>query len=309
MDSPFASIVPVSKRQLGLITREQLHDAGVSVQQLRTLVNQGTLARIRPRVYEVCGMPPSWEHGLLAALLSAGDGATASHAAAVRLWQCAHRLGDRYELTVPDERRPRLVGVWQHRSTRLRDVDVVVVNGIARTSFERTICDCTTRLSQYQLGRVLDDELRRGLASLARLADCAEALESGPGRHMSVVRSLLSTRDATFNPGGSGAELDLLDIFRRAGFPTPVQQFRVKLQGKSFFLDYAWPPWRIFAEYYGLAWHVGASSVVHDNDRLTELASRGWLPLIFTEEATEKQIVERTADAFRERGVRTLSVA
>ena len=47
--------------------------------------------------------------------------------------------------------------------------------------FERTLCDCTTRLNEYQLGRSLDDGLRRGVASLQRLKDCSERTESAPG--------------------------------------------------------------------------------------------------------------------------------
>ena len=156
-------------------------------------------------------------------------------------------------------------------------------------------------MSEYQLSRVLDDGLRRGAASLARLEDCAERLESGPGRHMSVVRTLLEDRDAMFNPGGSEAELRVFRVLRRARLPLPVQQHELEIDGRTYRPDYAWPAEKIFAEYYGMPHHVGASAVAYDSERVTALAADGWLPLIFTRGSTDSEIIQRTSSAFAQR--------
>ncbi len=158
-------------------------------------------------------------------------------------------------------------------------------------------------MSEYQLGRALDDGLRRGVASLRRLSVCAERLESGPGRHMSAIRAVLATRGIGFDPGGSRSELHLLEVLRRARLPLPVQQYRVNVGGKNFRPDFAWPESKIFAEYYGLAFHSGASAVAADSQRLTALSSAGWLPLVFTHQSSDREIVERTAAALDQRGV------
>jgi hypothetical protein len=288
--------------QHGLITRLQLRDGGLNDDQVRELLRQKVLRRLRPGVLGLVGARDSWERGLLAVVL-ARPGSVASHASAARLWNCEPRPADRYEVTGRGEYRERLRGVGHHRSRTLSDDDVVQRADIPCTSFERTLCDCSTLLSEYQLGRVLDDGLRRGVASLRRLRNCAERLESGPGRRMSVVRSLLTARVADFHPGGSKSELNVLDVLRRARLPLPVQQLRVTVGSKTYRPDFAWPAAKVFAEYYGLPFHIGASAVAADSERLTALSAAGWLPLVFTNASSDREIVERTAAALHQRGL------
>jgi very-short-patch-repair endonuclease len=107
----------------------------------------------------------------------------------------------------------------------------------------------------------------------------------------------------SFDPGGSRSELHLLDVLRRARLPLPVQQHRVKVGSKTFRPDFAWPDLKVFAEYYGLAFHSGASAVAADSERLTALASLGWLPLVFTHQSSDREIVERTTAALDQRRV------
>ncbi|MDQ1475642.1 MAG: hypothetical protein QOE62_871 [Actinomycetota bacterium] len=128
-------------------------------------------------------------------------------------------------------------------------------------------------------------------------------MESGPGRHMSVVRALLAVRGIGFEPGGSRSELQVLEVFRRARLPLPVQQHRVKIGSKTYRPDFAWPQHMVFAGYYGLPFHTGANAVMDDNERLTALSAAGWLPLIFTQRSSDREIVERTTAALHQRRV------
>ncbi len=302
MTAPLASFEKVLASQHGLVTLSQLRDDGITDDQRQSLVDRRLLRRVRPRVYAVVGGRDSWERGLLAVVLSI-DGAVASHSSAARLWRFDPRPEDRYEITVDRARRTEVRGVAFHSSCAVGEDDVLTRADIPCTSFERTLADCTTLLNRSQLGRVLDDGLRRGIASLPRLANCAERLESGPGRHMSVVRSLLAARGIGFDPGGSRSELQLLDVWRRAGIPLPVQQYQVKVAAKTYRPDFAWPAAKVFAEFYGLAFHIGASAVVADSERLTALASAGWLPLVFTYASTDREIVQRVTEALARRRV------
>jgi hypothetical protein len=266
-----ALISSVASEQHALATLEQMDARGVSRRQRDHLVATGVIRRVRPRVYAVAAAPTTWQQTMLAAVLSAGSGAVASHAGAARLWHFARQPRLQLEITVPTLERPRLRGVGVHRTTVLEREDRAVIDGIPTTSFERTLCDLTTRLAPEQLGRALDDGLRRGVAALDRLRACVERLDSGPGRRLSVVQQLLRARGDGFHPGGSRAELDLLDIWRNAGLPLPVQQYEVRVERKTFVLDYAWPELRVFAEYYGLPYHIGAAAVVHDSERITAM--------------------------------------
>jgi hypothetical protein len=302
MDAHLARFESELASQKGLVTLDQLRVGRLSVERIRSLIDRQVLRRIRPRVFGLVGATDSWERGLLAVTLSV-KGSVASHAAAARLWGLEPRPESRYEITVPRDRHVLVRGVVVHRSGTIGERDTSTRHGIVTTSFERTLCDCTTLLSRHQLGRALDDGLRRGVASVKRLKDCSERTESAPGRHMSVTRALLAERGIGFDPGGSQSELDVLKVLRRAGLPEPVQQYRVKIGSKTFRPDFAWPEVIVFAEYYGLLFHAGASAVIADSARLTALAAAGWVPLVFTHASSEREIVERTASALLQRGV------
>jgi hypothetical protein len=301
MASPLAQFEALLASQHGLVTLAQLRKGELSEGQRQRLVDSRILRRVRPRVFAVVGGRETWERGLLAVVLSV-EGAVASHSAAARLWGFQPRPEDRYEITVERKHRTEVRGVAFHSSCAL-DEDVVTRDDISCTSFERTLADCTTLMSEWQLGRALDDGLRRGIASLARLAKCSARLESGPGRHMSVVRSLLAARGIGFDPGGSRSELQLLDVWRRAGVPSPVQQHRIRIGSKTYRPDFAWPAEKVVAEFYGLAFHIGANAVVDDSRRLTALSSAGWLPLVFTHASPDREIVDRVVEALHHRRV------
>jgi len=302
MDANLAPFESVLASQQGLVTLDQLRDGDLHVERIRRLVKRSVLRRVRPGVFALVGASDSWERGLLAVVLSIDD-SVGSHSSAARLWNFAYRPEDRYEITVGRNCYVTLRGVCVHRSGTLGEHDLTKHCGIACTTFERTLCDCTTLLGEHQLGRVLDDGLRRGVASLSRLKDCSERIESGPGRHMSVIRALLAERGIGFDPGGSRSELDVLNVFRKAGLPLPVQQLRVRIGSSNFRPDFAWPDYMIFAEYYGMPYHTGAGAVVADSKRLTALSAAGWLPLIFTHASSDREIIERTSAALQQRGV------
>ncbi|HET9728574.1 MAG TPA: hypothetical protein VFR41_04085 [Acidimicrobiia bacterium] len=300
MDSILAPLEHTLASQRGLVTLDQLRSAAVSHDKVRSLVARKVVRRVRPRVFALVGVEDSWERGLQAVVLSAED-ASASHSAGASLWSFSHRPDRYFEITVDRNRRPELDGVLIHRSRTLDATDIKVVAGIKCTSFERTLCDCTTLLSPFQLSRVLDDGLRRGIASIARLADCAERVESARGRHMSVIRWLLSQRDEAFDPGGSASELRVLRALRAGGVIEPVQQHVVRIRGRRFVLDYAWPKKRVFCEYYGLKVHSGASAVAYDSERITLLAAAGWTPVIVTDGTSDEQIVANARAALETR--------
>ena len=292
MTATLQIIDELASRQWSLISRQQLVDAGVSKLRIKSLLRSGALRRVGYRVYSTFGAPETWERQALAAVLAHGPGAVASHAMAARLWRFAHLPADAFDVTIRVDRES---GLWAHRGLHrtliLPTDDLTEVAGIPCTSFERTLCDCTKLLTEFQLGRVLDDGLRRGVASLGGLVKCAARLDSGPGRRLSVIKTLLAQRDESFNPGGSGSELDVLQVIRDAGLPAPVQQYPVRVAGQRYDLDYAWPDQKIFLEYYGLAVHSGASAVAYDSRRQTALVAVGWRPVIFTDSTTDSEMV------------------
>jgi hypothetical protein len=124
---------------------------------------------------------------------------------------------------------------------------------------------------------------------------------------MSVIRAVLATRHHDFAPGGSASERRVLDVLSSTSLPQPVQQYRVRVGGRRFELDYAWPEHGVFVEYYGLAVHSLPSAVAYDSERLTLLTSAGWTPLVFTDSSTDREIVERVSAVLTPRQVGTLT--
>jgi hypothetical protein len=289
------SIDEIASAQRSLVTKLQLIASDYTEEQITALLRTGALRSVRPGVYATVGSVRSWERDLLAGVLAVGRDGFASHAAAARLWEYVHSPEYTASILVRADFSLRARGV--RRTTILPDDDVTARSGIPCTSFERTLCDCTTLLTAFQLGRVLDDGLRRGVASLKQLERCAVRLDSGRGRRLTVIKELLAQRDANFHPGGSASELDVMQVIRDAGLPLPVQQLEITVEGRTCYPDFAWPDRRLFAEYYGLARHSGASAVARDNDRLSALVAAGWRPLVFDETTSDRTIVKRLTKA------------
>jgi hypothetical protein len=297
METWLQEAAALASRQRGLITARQLAELNVTPNVISSLVRRQWLSRIRPRTYAFAGAPQNWEQQLLAAVLCAGCGACASDSSAANLWTFRHLPYLSLEVSVLRDRRVRLAGVTVRRVTSLDPRDITTRSQVPTTTFERTLVDCSTVLSAFQLSSNLDDGLRRRVASLRALRECVERLRSGPGRRLAVIQSLLDARSTSYDPGGSDSERRVLDVLTAGGLPAPVQQFRVRVGGKTYFLDYAYPEQRVFVEYYGSGWHGTPSAVVYDSERITAMTAQRWLPLIFTEATPDHVMLERTAAA------------
>ena len=284
-------------RQHGLVTRSQLLEAGASPSQIHRLLRTRALQRVRTGVYLLTGSPRTRQQALLGAVLAGAEGAVASHSSAAWMWNFPIGVDTGFEITVLRPRHPEVRGVRVHTTTILEPEDTATRRGVPCTSFERTLCDSTGTRSFAQLGRILDDGLRRGVTSIDRVNTCLLRLDSGPLRKLTIVQGLLHDRGVGYNPGGSGAELRVLRVLTGAGIPPPAQQHRVVVDGRTYFLDYAYTEVRRFIEYYELRSHSTASAVAYDSDRITDLSTIGWKPLIFTDANSDRDIVVRTAKA------------
>ncbi|MEW6154910.1 MAG: type IV toxin-antitoxin system AbiEi family antitoxin domain-containing protein [Actinomycetota bacterium] len=67
-------LTAVFARQLGLVTRTQARDAGLTDRMVHQRVRSGRWVRVGGGVYRVAGVPVTWSHKALAACLVAGPG-------------------------------------------------------------------------------------------------------------------------------------------------------------------------------------------------------------------------------------------
>jgi very-short-patch-repair endonuclease len=71
----------------------------------------------------------------------------------------------------------------------------------------------------------------------------------------------------------SEARLIMID----GGLPELVLQYEVVDVGdRTWRLDFAWPEYRVAAEYDGVAWHSGADAFFRDRRRYSALQELGW---------------------------------
>lgn len=270
----------IAGRQHGLLTSKQLREAAISPAAESTLLARGGLQRVRRGVVRLTGSLSTWEQSLAALCLSIGAPVAASHLSAVRLWGLRSHDTD-LELTLPYTRNSRVRGATVHRSTDLVDIDIVERLGIPTTSIERTLCDVGARVSPRELQRITDHALGTNLTSPDRLARFVERVGTNGRPGVAAMRQRLTAQADSARLAESGPELALARLCTEYGLPRPVPQHAVRIRGRRYRVDLAYPDQRVFLEFDGLRWHSSPEAIARDHRRQNALTSAGWLPLRF----------------------------
>jgi len=106
-------------------------------------------------------------------------------------------------------------------------------------------------------------------------ADLERAVAEQRGRRGIVaVRVLLPYADGRAESSTeSEARLVMIDY----GLPLPELQYEILgSDGEIYRVDYAWPEYRVAAEYQSVAWHAGRNEMVRDNRRFAAVQDTGW---------------------------------
>jgi len=86
-DSTDEVIALIASRAHGVVTRQELLEAGISSKRIRRRVEQGSLLPVHRGVYRVGHAAPSIEARYIAAVKACGEGALLSGPAAAYLWR------------------------------------------------------------------------------------------------------------------------------------------------------------------------------------------------------------------------------
>ncbi len=289
------------RRQFGLITRSQALACGLTPRQIAWLVTSGRWRLARPDVYELPGVPPSWERSVLAAVLAGGDRVAASHGTAGHLRALRHVEDLGIEVVAPLGHHKRLDSVVGHRSGALFDSDLTVYRSIPTTTVARTLVDVSGRLTERKLGQAIDDALRRRIVGLEDLRRTVGRLGSAPGRSMRKVHHTLAVRIPGYDPLQSDLETRALRAITAAGLPVPRQQFPIELDGIPCHLDLAYPEARICIELDGWEWHRTRSAFDDDRRRDAALIKLGWITIRLTASMTDDEMVAVVRAALADR--------
>jgi very-short-patch-repair endonuclease len=240
-----ARLAVIAARQHGVVTVEQLREAGIDKYRVRDRVRAGRLHRLHRGVYAVGHRSISWRGRWLAAVLAAGDGAVLSHTSAAALWRFLRPIPGPVHITLGAavRRKPRL-GLQIHRSRTLTRADITYRHGIAVTTPARTIEDIR--------GEVEPRLFRRAL----RQAELAGHRVP----HLSVTRR-----------SRSDLELLFLALCDDHGLPRPLVNSRVH----GYLVDFYWPEHRLAVETDSWEYHRGSVAMEDDHARDLALHSDG----------------------------------
>jgi very-short-patch-repair endonuclease len=291
----------IARRQFGLMAHAQAMQV-LTANQIQHRLRRGELELVRVGIYRIAGAPETWEQHLLAACLAGGRGAVASFRAAAWIYRFAgFERPDELEITVPRSRRARLPGVKVH-DTRVRGrLHTMRFDHLPITTPARTLCDLTACCPPWIVERAVDDALRRRLTTLALLAAVFLQLAHRGRRRSTVMRAILEARLPGFDPGDSDPETKLVRWIVGAGLPRPRQQYRVRTKGKTYKLDLAYPAVKLAIEYDGYDVHTMRTVFDSDPVRDMDLEDEDWRVLHFTRSSSREDVVERVANALRNR--------
>jgi hypothetical protein len=183
-----------------------------------------------------------------------------------------------------------LDGVVGHRSGVIEEGDVIIRDGMRCTSPLRTVLDLSGPMSATELGKVVDDFLRRKLLGLEELRERVDRTRPAPGRSVVTLRQVLEKRLPGYDPGESELEGRIARIIDTNGFPRATHQHRVSYGNRRYRIDLAWPDRRLYLEGNGFGWHMLATDLDGDARRQNELVLDGWAPIEITWRMTDAEI-------------------
>lgn len=261
------ALAELAEQQHGVVAARQLVELGYSRNVIAYAKTSGRLRHLYRGVYAVGHKPVTWHSRCLAAALSCGSNAVASHRSAAWIWGLLRYRPDSFDITVPVRRRHVRSDLRLHYA-RMTDEDRDRLEGIPITAVPRTLLDLAAILSKERLDRALERSEELNLFDLRPM----DALFARAGGHPGAGR--LRRALALYHPPPftrSGLERRFLELVRRAGLPRPSTGFNVA----GYELDVYWPAERFAVELDVYETHSGRRSFENDRIRQEELKLQG----------------------------------
>jgi very-short-patch-repair endonuclease len=233
-------------------------------------------------VAALVGAAPTSEQAVLAAVLSLGPGAVASHRSAAYLWGAELRGTDPVDVIAERSRGSAREGVMVHRPLDGRHVRGVQRQGITVTTPVRTLLELGAVCGVDEVGRVYEQFVISGAVTPAH-ARSALARHARRGRAGSgTLRIVLDRWTLGDRPPDSVLETAMARLLVQHGLPAPRFQYDVNGPGFRYRLDFAYPEPRVAIEVDGWRYHASRAAFEADRQRDALLLSAGWAVLRFT---------------------------
>lgn len=231
------TMADLAARQHGVVCASQLRQLDISRDAVATMVTNGTVHPVHPRVYAV-GHPALCREGRwMAAVLAGGTGAVLSHVAAAQLWGLTRSDSSRVDITLARAHRA-LAGVGVHRSRTLVDADMTIRDHVPATTVARTIVDLGDVCSAARLAHVMHEADFHSVLDLSLLLECME--RNRGRRRIGIVQQAVEMHTAGSAGARSSAEEHMVLLVTAAGLAKPRVGARVRVPGGSLEVDLLW---------------------------------------------------------------------
>ena len=266
--------------QKGLVTRKQALECGISLDEIRGRLREGSLLREYPGVYRVGHRAPSVETTYLAAVLACGDGALLRGRAAAHLLSLIKGSAPPADVLTRNER--LIEGLSTRRGRALDPRDATTFHGIPVTTVPRTLVDLAEVVSVAALARACHEAGVLYRTTPAQVEEILDRRRTSPGAG-NLRRILRGEERVTL----SGLERRFLAVLREARLPLP--ETNRPAGGRR--VDCRWPEHRLTVELDSYRYHASRRAWEQDRRREREAYARGDDFRRFTH-----------ADVFEERG-------
>jgi hypothetical protein len=286
----------VAARQLGLVTRQQLRQAGVHDSRVAKAIAAKRLHPVFHGVFCVGHGYLGPDGRLLAATLACGRGSVISHGTAARLLGLRDWRPTEIDVIAPVEGGRKIAGIRRRFVPPPGEREVGTYCQVPTTGVARTIVDLAGILRGSALAGVIEQAAVLGRLDVERI----DAILDGPRRRGAtrLLRAIEPWRG--HRPGArfrSRIEARLFPLLAVAGLPIPTTNARIVVAGKRFEVDFLWRPQKLIVET-DSRFHDTPDAEVRDAERNRvfpaagyQLARFGWEDLRDRPEQTLAEIV------------------
>jgi len=281
------SLAERTSEQLGLISRTQAREVGLTPTMVRTQIAHHRLVAVGTQVLSATGAPRSWERDVMAACLDTNGVASHRTAAVLHQFEGFTRASHpEIEVSVKSRRqhgRSTLAAV--HTTTSLGSDDVITLGCIPTTTVARTILGLAALVPLVDVDSIataVGAAIRDGRASDRWLWWRLEKLRCRGRNGVSVMEHILQDR-AGVGRTESWLERETLKVLHSAGLPSPSCQRRVSRRGGfAARVDFQYAAERIVIEVDGHGGHSTKRQRADDAERANRIQLEGYRLLRFT---------------------------
>jgi hypothetical protein len=269
-------IAALATRHHGVVSYQQLLDAGLGRGAIAHRVRAGLLHRLHRGVFGVGYRPVTREARWMAAVLAYGARAALSHTSALALWDLRPSADSKIDVTVMT--RNGLAardGIRLRRCATTSGGQVTVHRAIRVTTIARTLLDGAAILTPAAIARTVERAEIRGLFDLTAVQHTLDLHPTHRG-----ARRLATAIDLFRDTEISRSELEVrfLALCDARGLPRPLVNHIV--EGEE--VDFSWPDRRLLVETDGRETHLTPQAFERDRAKDAALTVAGYRVVRFT---------------------------